>query len=31
VYATRKQMSPLLRSFLDFLLARMAVDPIWQE
>lgn len=31
IYATRKQMSPLLRSFLDFLLARMAVDPIWQE
>lgn len=31
VYATRKQMSPLLRSFLDFLLARMAVDPVWQE
>lgn len=31
VYATRKQMSPLLRSFLDFLLARMAADPIWQE
>ncbi|TNI94640.1 LysR family transcriptional regulator [Aeromonas allosaccharophila] len=31
VYATRKQMSPLLRSFLDFLLARMAADPVWQE
>ncbi|WP_279459559.1 LysR family transcriptional regulator [Aeromonas veronii] len=31
VYATRKQMSPLLRSFLDFLLARTATDPIWQE
>ncbi|HDX8361040.1 TPA: LysR family transcriptional regulator [Aeromonas veronii] len=31
VYATRKQMSPLLRSFLDFLLARMTADPIWQE
>lgn len=31
VYATRKQMLPLLRSFLDFLLARMATDPIWQE
>ncbi|QWL57151.1 LysR family transcriptional regulator [Aeromonas jandaei] len=31
VYATRKQMSPLLRSFLDFLLARMAADPLWQE
>ncbi|MGN5222516.1 LysR family transcriptional regulator [Aeromonas veronii] len=31
VYATRKQMSPLLRSFLDFLLARMTTDPIWQE
>jgi hypothetical protein len=24
-------MSPLLRSFLDFLLARMAADPLWQE
>ncbi|WAG06949.1 LysR family transcriptional regulator [Aeromonas jandaei] len=31
VYATRKQMSPLLRSFLDFLLARMASDPLWRE
>jgi len=31
VYATRKQMSPLLRSFLDFLLERMAADPLWQE
>lgn len=31
VYATRKQMSPLLRSFLDFLVARMADDPLWQE
>ena len=31
VYATRKQMSPLLRSFLDFLLARMAADPLWRE
>ncbi|MGU5685421.1 LysR family transcriptional regulator [Aeromonas allosaccharophila] len=31
VYATRKQMSPLLRSFLDFLLARMAAAPVWQE
>jgi len=30
VYATRKQMSPLLRSFLDFLVARMADDPLWQ-
>ena len=30
VYATRKQMSPLLRSFLDFLLTRMAQDPLWQ-
>lgn len=31
VYATRKQMSPLLRSFLDFLLARMAADLLWRE
>ncbi|WP_421230141.1 LysR family transcriptional regulator [Aeromonas jandaei] len=31
VYATRKQMSPLLRSFLDFLLSRMAADPLWRE
>lgn len=31
VYATRKQMSPLLRSFLDFLLARMAANPLWRE
>ncbi|WP_043762131.1 LysR family transcriptional regulator, partial [Aeromonas taiwanensis] len=31
VYGTRKQMSPLLRSFLDFLVARMADDPLWQE
>ncbi|MBZ6072272.1 LysR family transcriptional regulator [Aeromonas schubertii] len=31
VYATRKQMSPLLRSFLDFLVARMREDPLWQE
>ncbi|MBL0609357.1 LysR family transcriptional regulator [Aeromonas jandaei] len=31
VYATRKQMSPLLRSFLDFLLAHMAADPLWRE
>ncbi|MGY3862362.1 LysR family transcriptional regulator [Aeromonas lacus] len=31
VYATRKQMSPLLRSFLDFLLASMAADPLWRE
>lgn len=30
VYATRKQMSPLLRSFLDFLVEKMAVDPLWQ-
>lgn len=30
VYGTRKQMSPLLRSFLDFLIARMADDPLWQ-
>ncbi|MNG85345.1 HTH-type transcriptional regulator DmlR [compost metagenome] len=31
VYGTRKQMSPLLRSFLDFLIARMADDPLWQS
>jgi DNA-binding transcriptional LysR family regulator len=31
VYGTRKQMSPLLRSFLDFLVVRMAADPMWQE
>ncbi len=31
VYGTRKQMSPLLRSFLDFLVERMADDPLWQE
>jgi DNA-binding transcriptional LysR family regulator len=31
VYGTRKQMSPLLRSFLDFLVERMAVDPMWRE
>ncbi|WP_265437600.1 LysR family transcriptional regulator [Aeromonas media] len=30
VYGTRKQMSPLLRSFLDFLIAHMADDPLWQ-
>lgn len=30
VYGTRKQMSPLLRSFLDFLVARMAEDPLWR-
>jgi DNA-binding transcriptional LysR family regulator len=30
VYGTRKQMSPLLRSFLDFLIERMAEDPLWQ-
>lgn len=30
VYGTRKQMSPLLRSFLDFLVTRMAEDPLWQ-
>ena len=30
VYATRKQMSPLLRSFLDFLVERMKEDPLWQ-
>ncbi|MGL4207652.1 MAG: LysR family transcriptional regulator [Aeromonadaceae bacterium] len=29
VYATRKQMSPLLRSFVDFLVTRMAADPLW--
>ncbi|MFS1165177.1 substrate binding domain-containing protein, partial [Aeromonas salmonicida] len=31
VYGTRKQMSPLLRSFLDFLVVRMGADPMWQE
>ena len=30
VYGTRKQMSPLLRSFLDFLIERMADAPLWQ-
>lgn len=30
VYGTRKQMSPLLRSFLDFLIECMAGDPLWQ-
>ena len=30
IYGTRKQMSPLLRSFLDFLIERMAGDPLWQ-
>lgn len=30
VYATRKQMSPLLRSFLDFLVNKMAKDPLWR-
>ncbi|MCS3455023.1 LysR family transcriptional regulator [Aeromonas rivuli] len=30
VYGTRKQMSPLLRSFLDFMVARMAADPLWR-
>jgi DNA-binding transcriptional LysR family regulator len=30
VYGTRKQMSPLLRSFVDFLVARMAADPLWR-
>ncbi|WP_349919044.1 LysR family transcriptional regulator [Aeromonas veronii] len=30
IYGTRKQMSPLLRSFLDFLIERMAQDPLWQ-
>lgn len=31
VYTTRKQMTPLLRSFLDFLVERMAVDPLYAE
>lgn len=31
IYTTRKQMSPLLRSFIDFLVERMAQDPLWQE
>lgn len=31
VYSTRKQMSPLLRTFLDFLLERMALDPLWRD
>lgn len=30
IYGTRKQMSPLLRSFLDLLVERMARDPLWQ-
>ena len=30
VYSTRKQMSPLLRHFLDFLYQSMADDPLWQ-
>ena len=30
VYSHRRQMTPLLRSFLDFLLARMAAQPLWQ-
>lgn len=30
VYATRKQMSPLLRSFLDFLVTRLN-DNRWSE
>lgn len=30
IYGTRKQMSPLLRSFLDLLVKRMAGDPLWQ-
>lgn len=30
IYGTRKQMSPLLRSFLDLLVERMAGDPLWQ-
>ena len=31
VYGTRKQMSPLLRSFLDFMVERMAADPMWRD
>ncbi|PJG59284.1 LysR family transcriptional regulator [Aeromonas cavernicola] len=31
VYGTRKQMTPLLRSFLDMLLDQMANDPMWQK
>lgn len=30
VYTTRRQMTPLLRSFLDFLVERMASDPMWR-
>lgn len=30
IYGTRKQMSPLLRSFLDLLVERMAGDPLWR-
>ncbi|MBU2040327.1 MAG: LysR family transcriptional regulator, partial [Gammaproteobacteria bacterium] len=30
VYATRKQMSPLLRSFLDFLVTRLN-DERWSD
>ena len=31
VYTTRKQMTPLLRSFLDFLVEQMAADPLWHS
>jgi len=30
LYATRKLMSPVLRSFLDFLVSKMQAEPIWQ-
>ncbi|MDW6002532.1 LysR family transcriptional regulator [Vibrio mangrovi] len=31
LYATRKQMSPLLRSFIDFLVEKMEKDTMWQK
>ncbi|WP_428241845.1 LysR family transcriptional regulator [Gynuella sp.] len=31
VYSNRKQMSPLLRSFIDYLVEKMSTDPLWQS
>ena len=31
VYTTRKQMTPLRRSCLDFLMEQMAADPRWHS
>ncbi len=29
VYSNRKQVTPLLRQFIDFVVAKMAADPLW--